>query len=172
MAIIAIDRWYTRIGLPASVLDEYQGTTNALPPNVESMLDIAEDWDADSYGGIAYLTSGIVSGKRHAIDISWDEYYNDAGYGHMPPLNATDFSLRMSYGIAEAVVFAEKNNGGESSLLRGTAIVIPNADNSVRFSLLGRSLAEAWAGDIVVEDDDLNTCFNIQDAFPHNNDQL
>ena len=168
----AVDRWYSRTGLPASVLDEYQGTTNALPANVEPLLGIAEDWDGNGYGGIAYLTSGIVSGKRHAIDIGWDEYYNDAGFGHMPPLNSTDFTLRMSYGISEAVVFAEKTNGGESALLKGSAIVIPNANNAVALHLLGRDEVAAIAGGIYEQSDNLLTCFNIQDNFPHQEDRI
>ena len=167
-----VERWYSRTGLPISVLDEYQGTTNALPANVESLLPIGEDWDGNGYDGIAYLTSGIVSGKRHAIDIGWDEYYNDAGFGHMPPLNSTAFTLRMSYGIAEAVVFAEKNNGGESALLKGSAIVIQNANNAVAMNLLGRDEASAIAGGIYTAGDNLDTCFNIQDNFPHQDDRI
>ena len=167
-----LERWYTRTGLPASVLDEYQGTTNTLPPDVEDLLGIAEDWDDDGYNGIAYLTSGIVTGKRHAIDIAWDEYYNDAGYGHMPPLNSPDFTLRMSYSIAEAVVFAEKANGEPSRLLEGKAVVIPSANNAVAFKLLGHDAASAGAGGIYVPGDPLRTCFNIQDAMPHQDNRI
>ncbi|NRA35438.1 MAG: hypothetical protein HRU17_19085 [Polyangiaceae bacterium] len=163
----SIRRQYNRLGMAASVLPE-QGSQTELAEGLEDRIEEAEDWDGSGYGGIAYNTSGIITGVRHAIQINWDSYFNDADFGHMPGLGADEFTLRMEYSIAEAVTGTECGRLGLScQLLLGKAIVIPQADNAASFHLLGRTFEEATASDVLDPSSPLNTCYNIQDTFPH-----
>ena len=163
----SIRRQYNRLGMAASVLPE-QGSQTELAEGLEDRIEEAEDWDGSGYGGIAYNTSGIITGVRHAIHINWDSYFNDADFGHMPGLGADEFTLRMEYSIAEAVTGTECGRLGLScQLLLGKAIVIPQADNAASFHLLGRTFEEATASDVLDPSSPLNTCYNIQDTFPH-----
>ncbi|NRA33386.1 MAG: hypothetical protein HRU17_08595 [Polyangiaceae bacterium] len=162
-----MNRVYERLGVPQSVQDS---AGDPLPDNIESSLDLAEDWDDDGFGGVAYQTSGfIVNGTRHAISVQWHEFHSNSL--HVIPLGSDNFTVGMDYDLAEAVVDAQCRSN-RCLLLRGAAVIIPEADNAARLHLLGRTLDEAIAGGVYVAEDDFQICLNAMASFPHTDQTL
>ena len=154
----SLEKWYSVTSLPASLASDAQADPGfVLPLDMSGHVSDALDWDNDGTPGIAYITEGLVSGIRHAIELSWNSFRSHDEYDHVPGQNSSDFDVRMDMDIAEYVTSATKE------ALKAGAIMQPNSDNSARFKRLPASS---------VGSTDAGTCANIAGDMPHNYDSL
>jgi hypothetical protein len=158
-------RFYSTRGVPrASYLPadtssnpELASITPPLP--TEQSPSGAEDWDADGNPGVAFNVSGL--GSRHVAQRDWNEFFSDAK--HTIALGATELVAGASFDNQEQILAVTGAGGG---LLRAGSTPAMSMNHRVTFRLLGRNAADA-AVVALLGKDDLETCFHVQDALPH-----
>ncbi|HKU42605.1 MAG TPA: hypothetical protein VJR89_30815 [Polyangiales bacterium] len=131
--------------------------TPALP--TESSPAGAEDWDMDGKPGIAVNVAGL--GSRHVVQRDWNEFFSEGM--RVPALNAKEFAVRADFDSQESIL---ATSGGLGALLRAGASPATGMQHRITFRLLGRDPNDAAVSAVRVADD-VETCFNIQDALPH-----
>jgi hypothetical protein len=158
-------RFYSTRGVPRATFlpadtssdPELSTLTPMLP--TEQAPSGAEDWDNDGYPGIAINVAGL--GSRHVVQRDWNEFSSDP----TAPIaaHASEFTASANFDVQEQILAV---SGGLGALLRAEATPAVDMHHRVTFRHLGNSTAEAAVAAIRVSDD-LQTCFNVQDALPH-----
>jgi hypothetical protein len=160
-----IDRFYSTRGVPRATYlpadlsqnPELSTLTPALP--TEAMPDGNEDWDGDGNPGIAFNVSGL--GTRHVAQRDWNEFFSDAD--HRVALKADELVVRATFDSQEQILATSGALGG---LLRAGASPASDGLHRITFRRLGRDKS-APAVTAVRVADALQSCFNVQDALPH-----
>ena len=160
-----VDRFYSVRGvsrakyLPADLSQnpELDSLQPALP--TEAAPAGNEDWDGDGQPGIAFNVSGL--GTRHVVMRDWNEFFSDDS--HPIALRAGELVVRAGFDSQEEIL---ATSGGLGALLRAGSAPAAGALHRITFRRLGRTRAEAAVRAVRV-DDPLQTCFNVQDALPH-----
>ena len=140
-------------------------------PSKGGMLDLAEDTDQDGFLGVAYVVNGLVSGTRNVVQRDWSHYQSDATY----PIAkfATELTARSDFRNQEKILHVECASGGMCPLLEAGST--PSLDTPGHVTL--RYLGKTWNADptqtVVVaepglsQEQDYQTCVNLQAAMPH-----
>jgi hypothetical protein len=119
----------------------------------------AEDWDNDGQPGIAYNVSGL--GSRSVVQRDWNEFFSDDM--NPVPLSAAEFTVRADFDNQEQILATSGTLGG---LLKAGSAPASNLRHRVVFRRLGKSESDA-AVMAIHGSDELQTCFKVQDALPH-----
>jgi hypothetical protein len=160
--VFRMDRFYSVRGVPRAAYlpqdlsskPELSAIKPALP--TEMMTMGAEDTDKDGELGIAYQVSGL--GSRSVVQRDWNEWS----------------SMNIALSPREVVAPANFDNqeeilsvsGGLGALLRAGSAPARDLNHRFTMRLLGRNAGDAEVTKVRVTDD-LDTCFNVQDALPH-----
>ena len=129
----------------------------ALPTETEPTG--SEDWDEDGSPGIAYQVENL--GTRHVGQRDWNEFFSNEAYPIA--LDATEFVAAARFDSQEGLLATSGALGG---LIRAGATPIADAKHRVLFRRLGRSATDDAVKAVRVEDD-VESCYNVQDALPH-----
>jgi hypothetical protein len=162
---LRIERFYSTRGVPRSTYlpadlsqsPELSALTPALP--TESMPDGSEDWDGDGSPGIAFNVSGL--GARHVAQRDWNEFFSDAT--HQVALKADELVVRATFDSQEEIL---ATSGSLGSLLHASASPASDGLHRIAFRRLGRDKSDPAVTAVRVADP-LQSCFNVQDALPH-----
>lgn len=127
-----------------------------LPMPTAEDLEYSEDIEGDGEPGVAYQVSGIVSGTRNVAQRDWNEVQSSADFP-VTPDDLDEFVAEFTYDSTEELLGI---TGCEAAcgLLESGANPSRSQASYVRFVRVN-------PGDVVGEDD-LETCFNVQDLIP------
>ncbi len=127
------------------------------PLPTEMAPEGAEDWDEDGQPGIAYNVTGL--GSRHVVQRDWNEFFSD----ETTPiaLRPTELVARAGFDIGESII---TTSGGLGGLLRAGAVPATGMRHRIVFRRIGGSADDAGS---IRGSDDLETCYNVQEALPH-----
>jgi hypothetical protein len=161
----SLTRFYSTRGVPRATYlpkdvsgkPELASIVPALP--TEQSPSGAEDWDNDGYPGIAINVAGL--GSRHVVQRDWNEFFSDAGTP--VALNAREFVVRANFDVNEEILAV---SGGLGALLRAGAVPASGMRHRIIFRFLGRTAADPAVAQLRGADD-LQTCYKVQAALPH-----
>lgn len=167
---LSIDRFYSTRGVPRATYlpadlsqnPELSALTPALP--TQAMPAGNEDWDGDGNPGIAFNVSGL--GTRHVVQRDWNEFFSDAS--HAIALQADEFVVRATFDSQESILATSGALGG---LLLAGATPATDGLHRITFRRLGREKSDPAVAAVRVADP-LDSCFNVQDALPHDSTSM
>ncbi len=139
---------------------------SAITPALPTQADTtgSEDWDGDGSPGIAYQVANL--GTRHVAQRDWNEFFSNDEYAIA--LDATEFVAAARFDSQEGLVATSGPLGG---LLGAAATPIADAKHRVAFRRLGRS-ADDEAVKAVRVASAIDSCYNVQDALPHDSAKM
>jgi hypothetical protein len=159
------DRFYSVRGVPRATYLPADTSTNpelsALTPTMPTMAAPTgnEDLDGDGHPGIAFNVASL--GTRHVVQRDWNEGFTNAEFPIA--LSATEFVVRANFDSQENIL---ETAGGLGGLLNATST--PATDLNHRFLFRRVGLTPSDAAVVALHGvDDVSTCFNVQDAMPH-----
>ena len=141
---------------------ELSAITPALPTEDDPAGN--EDWDGDGNPGIAFQVEGL--GTRNVAQRDWNEFFSDDTYPIA--LDAAEFIAAARFDSQESLL---STSGALGGLLRAGATPIVDAKHRVTFRRLGRSADDEAVNAVRVEDD-VDSCYNVQDALPHDTSDM
>lgn len=163
--VFKLERFYSVRGasratyLPADTSSNPELATIMPMLPTEQMPMGSEDWDDDGQPGIAFNVSGL--GSRHVVQRDWNEFASDAD--HTIALNATEFIAGAHFDNQEQILAV---TGGLGALLKAGSTPALDIGHRIKFRMLGRSASDPSVAQVRLPDD-LDTCFKVQDALPH-----
>jgi hypothetical protein len=163
--VFSFERFYSTRGVPRATYlpadtsnhPELSSLSPALP--TEQSPAGSEDWDADGNPGIAFNVSGL--GSRHVVQRDWNEFFSDAS--QTIALSASEFVARANFDSQEEILSV---TGDLGALLQAGSTPALDMRHRILFHRLGQN-ANAAAVMALRVSDDLETCYNVQDALPH-----
>lgn len=163
--VFTLDRFYSVRGVPRATYLPADTSSNpalsALTPALPTKQAPAgnEDWDNNGQPGIAFNVAGL--GSRHVVQRDWNEAIAHASYP--VGFNATEFVVRANFDSNENIL---ATSGGIGGLLEIASTPATNLNHRFLFRRVG--LAETDAAVVALQGAaDVDTCFNVQDAMPH-----
>jgi len=164
---LRLARFYSTRGVPRAtylpddptLMPELDALSPALP--TEALPAGAEDWDDDGSLGLAFNVAGL--GARHVVQRDWNEYTSVGDSSNPIALDANELVVAASFDSEEHILAV---SGGLGALLRAGATPANGMRHRIAFRRLGRDVADAAVAAIRAADE-LETCYNIQDAMPH-----
>jgi hypothetical protein len=163
--VFKIERFYSARGAPRATYLPADTSSNPELSTIMPMLPTeqmptgSEDWDDDGNPGIAFNVSGL--GSRHVVQRDWNEFASDAD--HTIALSATEFVAGARFDNQEQILAV---TGGLGALLKAGSTPALDLGHRVTFRMLGRSASDPTVAQVRLPDD-LDTCFKVQDALPH-----
>jgi hypothetical protein len=161
----SLTRFYSTRGVPRATylpkdVSSKPELASIVPPlPTEQSPAGAEDWDNDGYPGIAINVAGL--GSRHVVQRDWNEFFSDASTP--VALNAREFVVRANFDVNEEILAV---SGGLGALLRAGAAPASGLRHRIVFRFLGRAAADPAVAQLRGADD-LQTCYKVQAALPH-----
>ncbi|HEX4354669.1 MAG TPA: hypothetical protein VHZ95_17185, partial [Polyangiales bacterium] len=164
--VFSLDRFYSTraveraMYLPADLSShpDLASIQPSLP--TEQMPAGEEDWDGDGNPGIAFNVSGL--GSRHVVQRDWNEFFTDESATPIA-LSSDQFVTRANFDNQEQILAV---SGGLGALLQAGSTPAVDLPHRIAWQRIGRSASDASVAKIRVSDD-LQTCFNVQAALPH-----
>jgi hypothetical protein len=162
--VFTLDRFYSTRGVPRA---PYLPADTSSNPELSSLDPLptlespagSEDWDEDGSPGIAFNVAGL--GSRHVVQRDWNEGFSDEEYP--VALGASELLVRARFDNQENIL---ATTGGLGGLLMATAT--PATDLKHRMLLRRVGSSEEDPAVVALHGaDDVSTCFNVQDAMPH-----
>jgi hypothetical protein len=159
------ERFYSTRGLPratylpADTSHDPALSSLEMPLPTEQVPSGAEDWDEDGQPGITLNVA--QAGARDVVQRDWNEFWTDETT--TVPLRADEFVARADFDSEESIL---STSGGFEAPLRTTTTPATDMRHRILFRRVARSLAQA-AAETVRTADDLETCYNVQAALPH-----
>jgi hypothetical protein len=138
---------------------ELDALAPALP--TEAMPAGAEDWDGDGSLGLAFNVAGL--GARHVVQRDWNEYSSVGDPSTPIAFHANELVAAASFDSEEHILAV---SGGLGALLRAGATPANGMRHRIAFRRLGRDVDDPAVA-AIRDADELETCYNIQDAMPH-----
>lgn len=117
----------------------------------------AVDTEGDGKLGVAFEVAGL--GVRNSVQRDWTEWFTEPGFEITPSSDWTDLTVRADFDNEEAVI------DPPSGLLMSTSMPTTAAKHVLKLRFLGRDMSDPRA-QAIVRDDDVETCFGVQDAMP------
>lgn len=163
--VFTLERFYATRGVPRA---------SYLPANLASNPDLStimpalptqanpagnEDWDGDGQPGITFNVATL--GSRHVVQRDWSELFSDASYSIA--LQASHFVVRATFDNQEQILAV---TGGLSGLLLASSTPATDLHHRITFQRLGRNATDPSVTAVRVAAD-IDTCYNVQDALPH-----
>lgn len=167
---LKIDRFYSTRGASRSTYlnadlsqrPELSSLTPALPTQAAPQGN--EDWDGDGNPGIAFNVRDL--GSRHVVQRDWNEFFSDTSY--QVSFQADKFVVRALFDSQEEILATTGTFGG---LLVAGSAPAAGALHRITFQRLGRDKSDPKVSAVRVADP-LQSCFNVQDALPHDSTSM
>ena len=132
----------------------------ALPLPTKDNPEGAIDPDGDGKLGLAFEASGALAGTRNSVQRDWTRWFTEAGYEFPASMGWTeDVVIRADFDNEESVL------DPTSGLLTSGSTPSATAKHAVTLRFLGRDAQDPRVT-ALVKDNDLETCFAVQDALP------
>jgi hypothetical protein len=158
-------RFYSTRGVPRSKYLPADTSSNPELSTIMPMLPTeqaqmgSEDWDGDNNPGVAFNVSGL--GSRHVVQRDWNEFASDADHVIAP--GSTEFSAGAHFDNQEQILAV---TGAGGALLRAGSTPALDLRHRIKFRMLGRNASDPSAAQVRLPDD-LDTCYKVQEALPH-----
>jgi hypothetical protein len=162
--VFSLERHYQVRGCASAVYLPASVSTN---PDLDAILPAlptaqapsgAEDWDGDGSPGIAFIVASM--GTRNAVQRDWNEMASDTTY--KVALGSTEFVVAESFDDRDSIMATS----GFGALLQAGAVPAAGLRHRAKFRRLGLTPSDA-AVKAIHAAADVDTCYNIQDALPH-----
>ncbi|MFI5308838.1 MAG: hypothetical protein ACHQ53_15885 [Polyangiales bacterium] len=163
--VLTIDRFYSTRGIPRAVYLPKDTSSNpdlrTLTPDLPTAQMPAgnEDWDGDGHPGIAFNVAGL--GSRHVVQRDWNEFYADDA--SPIALGASEFTARARFDNQEEIL---ETSGALGGLLMAGSTPATSLNHRILFRRVARDASDPAVAALHVMED-VDTCYNVQAALPH-----
>jgi hypothetical protein len=129
----------------------------------------ATDPDGDGFLGMAYQTTGIVTGVRDSVQRQWKQYATTTGTS--VPASAVQLTMPGGFDLQEDILHVSQCGTGCGLLTTGAAPSTHPGEVTMQF--IGKTLTGSRVAAIVLGvprkdvSTDLQTCQNVQQVLPH-----